>query len=115
MQATPYRLRDGAWGARVTWDEDELGATVGRTVRVLTRSGKEWDAIITRIVWRSDEDRVALAVTRSLDRGRRRSGGGYRRRGRGWVDESGVQVACGYRCPVDGHVCTPDNPCHDCL
>jgi hypothetical protein len=22
---------------------------------------------------------------------------------------------CGYPCPVDGHVCTPDHPCHDCL
>lgn len=23
--------------------------------------------------------------------------------------------SCGYPCPVDGHRCTPSNPCHDCL
>lgn len=23
--------------------------------------------------------------------------------------------ACGYPCPVDGHICTPGNPCHDCF
>lgn len=22
---------------------------------------------------------------------------------------------CGYPCPVAGHICTPDDPCHDCI
>lgn len=30
----------------------------------------------------------------------------YERGGEGW---------CGYPCPVDGHICTLDHPCHDCL
>lgn len=31
----------------------------------------------------------------------------------GYVPRRGVDY-CGYPCPVDGHVCTPDHPCHDC-
>lgn len=23
--------------------------------------------------------------------------------------------SCGYPCPVDGHICTPSHPCHDCF
>lgn len=31
----------------------------------------------------------------------------------GYVPRKGVDY-CGYRCPVGGHICTPDHPCHDC-
>lgn len=31
----------------------------------------------------------------------------------GYVPRRGVDY-CGERCPVDGHTCTADNPCHDC-
>lgn len=31
----------------------------------------------------------------------------------GYVPRKGVDY-CGGRCPVDGHICTPDAPCHDC-
>lgn len=53
------------------------------------------EAKVTRVVWSGDG--VSICATESLDRPRR-----------------GVDF-CGYRCPVDGHVCTADRPCHDCM
>lgn len=61
ITASPTKLRDGSWGARVPG-----GATIGQTIRIRTRAGKEWDACVERVVWTGDG--VAIVATRSLDR-----------------------------------------------
>lgn len=101
INATPTKLRNGNWGARVK----SAQVSAGDVVRITTRSGKTWEARIVKVVWSGDG--VAICATESLDRSHGTSGGTYRPR-------RGVDY-CGYPCPVDGHRCTPDHPCHDCL
>lgn len=64
--ASPAKLRDGSWGARVPG-----GASVGQTVEVRTSTGKTWTAVVTRVVW-TGSDRVtglpvAICATQSLE------------------------------------------------
>lgn len=59
--ATPTKLRSGAWGAKVTGT-----VTAGDTIRVTTRSGKSWDAVVAKVVWTNGE--VAIVATESIDR-----------------------------------------------
>lgn len=61
IAATPVKLRSGAWGARV-----KDAVSEGDVVTITTRSGKSWDARVTRVVWRGDD--VAICATASLDR-----------------------------------------------
>lgn len=93
--ATPTKLRSGDWGAKVAGT-----VTEGETVTITTRSGKSWDAKVARVVWTNGE--VAIVATQTLDRPARRG-------------VSAASESCGYPCPVDGHLCTPRNPCHDCF
>ena len=56
MTATPAKLKDGSWGARV------VGApNPGDVVVVTTKAGKTWQARVERVVWQGDG--VALCVT----------------------------------------------------
>lgn len=98
ITASPTKLRSGNWGAKIQ------GAKVreGDTVTITTRSGKSWDAEVVKVVWSGSG--VSICATESLDRRP------PRRRPLISTGES-----CGYRCPVGGHICTPDHPCHDCL
>lgn len=59
--ASPAKLRDGTWGARVT-----SSVSVGDTVTITTRAGKSWDARVVRVVWSGSG--VTLCATESLDR-----------------------------------------------
>jgi len=59
--ATPQKLRSGEWGARVQGEVSE-----GDTVTIRTRSGKEWQARVTRVVWSGEG--VSICATASLDR-----------------------------------------------
>lgn len=61
LNATPTKLRSGAWGARV-----EGEPTVGDKVTITTRGGKSWEAEVSRVLWTGDG--VALCATKSLDR-----------------------------------------------
>lgn len=98
ITASPTKLRSGAWGARVNGSVRR-----GDTITIRTRSGKTWKAKITRVVWSGSG--VSICATESLDRSPRR---GYRpRRGYGYD-------CCGGICPVRGHRCSANNPCHDC-
>lgn len=83
LNATPAKLRDGSWGARVRG-----AASQGDTVRITTSTGKSWDARVTTVVWSGEG--VTLCATASLDRApaasttyRRASGGGCCRECRG--------------------------------
>ena len=60
--ASPTKLRTGDWGARVK------GAPVseGDVITIVARSGKSWDARVTRVVWSGDG--VTICATASLDR-----------------------------------------------
>lgn len=61
ITATPAKLRNGNWGARVTGR-----VSAGSVVTIKTRSGKTWDAQVERVLWTGDG--VSLCATRSLDR-----------------------------------------------
>lgn len=58
MTATPTKLRDGTWGARVSGRVSE-----GDLVTIRTSTGKTWQARITRIVWAGkDRDGADAAI-----------------------------------------------------
>lgn len=65
MTATPIKLKNGSWGARVQGSVD-----VGAKLDVQTKSGKTWTATVERVVWSGSG--VTIVATRS--RSRRGSG-----------------------------------------
>lgn len=58
--ASPTKLRDGSWGARVNGCTRE-----GARIRIQTKAGKTWDAIVTKIVWEDRSKNVSIVATRS--------------------------------------------------
>jgi len=96
--ATPTKLRNGDWGARVSGS-----VRPGDAVQISTKAGKSWTAIVDRVVWTGNG--VSIVATRSKPKTCCVDGRHYKR-------ESGY---CYYPCPVTGLVCSPENgPCHDC-
>ena len=104
IQATPIKLRDGSWGVRVP----HAAIVEGTPVQVRTRAGKTWTATISRVLWRSMQDGVAICATRKGER----SGSSTRRRGPrfcecGWAED---MLSTGYRpgertrCPECGGI-----------
>lgn len=63
IPATPTKLRNGDWGARVH------SATVraGDIVRITTRAGKSWDAEVLKVIWRGEG--TSICATRSIGGG----------------------------------------------
>lgn len=61
ISASPAKLRDGGWGARVRG-----AVTEGDTVTITTRAGKSWEARVTKVVWTGDG--LSICATESLDR-----------------------------------------------
>lgn len=61
VSATPAKLRDGSWGARI-----QGTVSVGDTVTITAKSGKSWSARVTSVVWSGQG--VTLAATASMDR-----------------------------------------------
>jgi len=57
IPASPAKLRDGSWGARVRGS----APAVGSTVQVTTKAGKSWSARITKVVAQFD-DAALVAV-----------------------------------------------------
>ena len=55
ITASPCKMQNGTWGVRITGDR----ARVGEKVRVQTRAGKTWTAIIARIVWEGGDAMIA--------------------------------------------------------
>lgn len=61
IEASPTKLRNGDWGARV------CGAvSKGDIVTITTRAGRSWDAVITKVLWTADG--VAICATESVNR-----------------------------------------------
>lgn len=73
ITATPAKLRNGTWGARVT---DPVA--VGQTITIKTKAGKTWQAKVTKIVWGGSD--AALVATESADRPAAKSTGKPRRK-----------------------------------
>jgi|SRR5690606_19733291 len=73
LQATPYKLRSGEWGARVIGRPAE-----GDTIRIRSNRGVEWDAIVDRIIWAGGDattgNAVALVSTKGVAKKLRGSG-----------------------------------------
>jgi hypothetical protein len=67
--ATPAKLRDGSWGARIVGADQAPKA--GETCTIRAASGKTWDASITRVVWSGKDTKtgepVALCATASTE------------------------------------------------
>ena len=59
--ATPKKLNDGTWGARVSG-----AVAVGDEITITTRSGKSWTARVDRVLWSGDD--VTLVSTSSSRR-----------------------------------------------
>lgn len=68
--ASPTKLRDGSWGARVNGCP-----SVGSRIRIETRGGKSWDAIVTKVVWEDRSKSVSIVATRSASPAPARSRG----------------------------------------
>lgn len=60
-QATPYKLKSGAWGAKV-----QGTVRAGDTVEITARSGKSWTATVDTVVWSGSG--VSLVTTASKPR-----------------------------------------------
>lgn len=60
-QATPTKLRNGSWGAKV----QSTNVREGDVVTIITRGGKSWDAQVSRVLWIGDA--VAICATESLE------------------------------------------------
>ena len=54
--ATPAKLREGGWGARVQHDQDD-SVGPGDWITVTTRDGMSWDATIETVLWTGKDDR----------------------------------------------------------
>ncbi len=46
VDVRPYRFKDGQWGGRAP---SSAGLSVGSPVRLVARTGKQWNATVTRI------------------------------------------------------------------
>ena len=94
--ATPAKLKNGTWGARVKTE-----IRMGDMLTITTKSGKSWDATVGCVVWHGDGVWLCTTIT-----------GGSRKGS--FPDCSGSY--CGYTCPVGGFRCSAKNgPCHDCV
>lgn len=56
LPATPARLRNGSWGARV-----QGAVKAGDLILVKTKAGKVWDAQVTKVIWAGEG--VTLCAT----------------------------------------------------
>lgn len=96
LSASPAKLRDGSWGARI----ESSDVSVGTEVVITTRAGKSWDAWVADIIW--TKDGITLARTRSSkaapERSKSTSSGGRCRDCRGPIRNSAHHRAMGGLC-----------------
>lgn len=62
INATPTKLRSGAWGAKV----QSSSVRKGDEITITTKSGKSWTATVTKVIWSGDG--VSIVATESNDR-----------------------------------------------
>jgi hypothetical protein len=54
--ATPAKLRDGSWGAKIHHASQPV--KVGDSVAITASSGKSWRATVSRVIWASGMDAI---------------------------------------------------------
>jgi hypothetical protein len=98
--ATPTKLRNGDWGARV-----EGVAAEGDQIKVTAKSGKSWTAIVAHVFWSGDGASVVAVRSSRTPRERTRRGTNGECRC-GWGDDllswGGHIAGRRYRCPDCG-------------
>ncbi len=94
--ATPAKLRDGSWGARVPGR-----ASVGMALTVRTKSGKSWAAIVTKVLWSSSE--ATLCATKRSATASVTMRNGERRHGRGCKGCRGPVVDSSHHRAMEGY------------
>ena len=101
LTASPMKLRDGSWGAKV-----QGYVRNGDAVTVRTKAGKSWTSSVSKVVWQGDG--ICIVATAAKKKSQHCYVGGRKyKRERGY---------CYYPCPVTGLVCSPENGrCHDCI
>lgn len=95
---------------RTRYDRDEIAAVKtrdGSKLKLASRDGSLvfWAAADQVSVEKRYERLTSIANLRNYAAQAKANGGYVPVRGRDY---------CGYACPVDGHTCTADHPCHDC-
>lgn len=60
LQASPTKLRDGSWGARVRGYPAQ-----GDTIQITTKAGKTWTATAKKVLW--TDGAVSIVATSSND------------------------------------------------
>src|ERR1700722_320589 len=60
LTATPAKLKDGSWGARIAGT-----IAVGDVVTIITSKGKSWKARVTNVVW--SKDGISRAAPESIE------------------------------------------------
>ena len=96
--ATPTKLRNGDWGAKVHGAVES-----GDTIQIRTKSGKEWTARVERVLW--TDNTVSIVATANRPQVGRSRGRGNRECSCGWGDDL---LSFGYspgwrgRCPDCG-------------
>ena len=109
IDASPAKLKNGSWGARVKSESVESGDSI----LITTKSGKSWTATVSKVLWSGNG--VSIVTTRS-NKSRSNYVPAVRDRNGYVVDRGHYEGYCGYPCPVTGRKCCPKNgPCHDCL
>jgi len=63
MNASPLKLKDGTWGAKL----EGPAPSVGDKITVNARNGKSWGATVTAIVWSTPEGDVHYLRTKGDD------------------------------------------------
>jgi len=56
--ATPAKLRDGSWGARV-----QGACAPGQEIQITTKAGKSWTAIASKVIWSGDGATLVTTVS----------------------------------------------------
>ena len=69
LHASPKKLKNGDWGALVK----SADVQESDILRIETKSGKAWEARVTKVFWRGEDK--AIVATKSTTSGRKGRGG----------------------------------------
>ncbi len=58
LTATPAKLRDGSWGARI-----QGTAAQGDSIQITTKAGKSWTATVDHVVWTDGKASLVATVS----------------------------------------------------
>lgn len=100
--ASPTKLRDGSWGARVAGS-----VRFGDTIEVRTRAGKSWVAVVQRVVWSGEGVTIVATQAAQATDGSRVHASSYRRGRR-------TGCSCGSREDASGELIDSPHNCAQC-